>query len=150
MDCNKHLFILNEHVPATLHTFRKMSTDLGSPRVDGLWQASRDEGLHVTKAEVQHVVWSSLPKHVLERCSQVLVIRSAVHLLIVGRWIWLTLATPQLKITGPTLCVSLLFDINTFDRVVYTRDLSTKEPSEVNRKLSRTIEEAPPNPKVIS
>ena len=40
--------------------------------------------------------------------------------------------------------------INTFDRVVYTRALKTKEPSEVKVKLSLIIDEAPKKPKVIS
>ena len=43
-----------------------------------------------------------------------------------------------------------LIIINTFDRVVYTAPLKTKEPSEVKLMLSRIIEEAPQKPKVIS
>ena len=39
--------------------------------------------------------------------------------------------------------------INTFDRVVYTGALKTKEPSEVKVKLSQIIEEAPKKSEVI-
>lgn len=40
--------------------------------------------------------------------------------------------------------------VNTFDRVVYTRALKSKEPWEVKTKLSQILEEAPKKPKVIS
>ena len=74
----------------------------------------------------------------------------------VGSWTWLIYAIRLLrrqkytKGKKGTQFKFFLVVINTFDRVVYTRALKTKEPSEVRIKLSQIIEEAPKKPKVIS
>ena len=128
---------------------RKLSTELGSPGVEALWKASRKAGLDVTKADVKEVVRSSASKQVFGRIQPsdgFTVSRTPTD-----SW-QMDLAdfsNRPAEYKGAQFKFFLLA-INTFDRVVYTSALKTKDPMEVKNKLSHIIEEAPTKPKALS
>jgi len=122
-----------------LQKARKLSAELGSPGVQALWTAMRQACLGVTKDQVKTLVSSQGQKQIfgkLQPAEGKTAARGPDD-----SW-QMDLAdlknTPGTKSKKgkETVYTSFLVVINVFDRVVYTRALKTKEPSEVKSKLS--------------
>ena len=132
-----------------MQKLRKLSTELGSPGVEALFKAARKAGLDVTKADVKQVVRNSASKQVFGRIQPS--DGKTVSRTPTDSW-QMDLAdfsNSPAEYKG-TVYKFFLIVINTFDRVVYTRALKSKDPVEVKNNLSQIIEEAPTKPKVIS
>jgi transposase InsO family protein len=130
---------------APLLQLQRLSQELGNPGVEGLWAAVKKRKLELRKAQVISWVKSRSEKQVLgapQRAAGKTVSeddnRGQMDLVDVagkaGDWKF------------------FLVYVNVFDRMVYAKPLTSKEPLEVMQKLKAILSELPnkPGPRVIS
>ena len=132
-----------------LQKLKKLNNELGSPGVEALWKASQKRGIGVTKAQVRDLLQSSGAKQIFGKLQPA--DGKTVSRGLDDSWqMDLADLKNQPAIRKDKTYKFFLVVVNTFDRVVYTRALKTKEPSDVKIKIAQILSEAPKKPKVIS
>lgn len=127
-----------------LERLATLAQELGNPGAAALWVAVKRRKLNVTKKQVDAFVASRSEKQVLgapQRAAGKTVSEDN------NRWMMDLIDVSKIDYSG---CKFILFCISVFDRVMYARDLKSKEGPVVAAALKDILEEAPERPQVIS